>query len=129
MRGGNISIADMTGKRIWQAQADLMQGDFLSGQGKMLSVKGNLLENGNKTITMQSKEAAYQPKTREIILQGKVKADWPKETAKIQADTIIWSLDRQQLTATGNVNFIRGEEYLKGNRLQADFKLRKIDLD
>jgi LPS export ABC transporter protein LptC len=128
VRGGSISVADATGTRVWQAQADLMQGDFLSGKGRMLGIKGNLLENEAKTITMQSDEATYQPKTREIILRGDVKADWPEEAARVQADKIIWSLDRQELIATGKVDFARGEEYLKGDHLQADFNLRKIDL-
>ncbi len=128
VRGGRVYLPDVKGQRLWEAEADLIKGDFLSGGGKMFGVKCRVLENGKPAITARAREALYLPEQKGILLRGGVKAEWPERAAKVDAEEMLWALDRKTLEAWGNVRVLRGEERLQGNHLKSDLRLDTMEL-
>ena len=128
IKGGEVALADPNGRRQWEAQAELIEGDFTGGQGRMYKVTCRLLEEGKPVLSAQAGEAVYQPKERKVILSGGVKATWAQQPAQVTADRMTWSLDSKIVEAQGNVKVVRGEEQMSGGALRADVGLKTMEL-
>jgi LPS export ABC transporter protein LptC len=126
--GGKLYLADKQGKRLWEAQAERIEGDFLSGEGRMEGVKCALLENEKPVISLQAEEASYRPATQEVHLRGEVTADWPGRSLSMSAREVTLSLEKSTLEARGDVVLKRGEESLQGSLLKGDFGLKAMEL-
>jgi len=128
VRGGRVYLADAKGERLWEAQAELMEGDFPRGQGRLLKVRCRLLENGKTSITASAAEASYRPEKREILLRGGVNAQWPEKAASLNAEQMLWALEQRTIEARGKVRLVHGAEHFQGSRLRADFGLNWFEL-
>lgn len=128
IKGGEVALADPNGRRQWEAHAELIEGDFAGGQGRMYKVTCRLLEGDKPVLSAQAGEAVYRPKERKVILSGGVKATWAQQPAQVTADRMTWSLDSKTVEAQGNVKVVRGEEQLSGGALRADVGLKTMEL-
>jgi len=128
VRGGKVYLADAKGRRQWEAQADLIEGDFLGGEGKMLGVKCTLLENERPVLTAQAGEAIYRRENRQVLLRGGVEAKWPDKDTKLNADEVTLALGEREVEARGRVRVVLPEGNLQGRTLRTDFALHSIEL-
>ncbi len=128
VRGGRIHLADSDGRRLWEAQADSIEGDFLSGEGRMYKVKCTLLEADKPAVTAEAGEAAYRPDGQEVMLRGDVKAEWPDEGVNIHANQVTFNLEKRTIEARGDVRLSHREEHLQGSLLRTDVALGSVEL-
>jgi LPS export ABC transporter protein LptC len=128
VRGGQIYLTDPKTGRLWTATADSIVGDFPSGRGKLRNVKCSISENKKTVLNGRAAGATYLPEKKEVILRGKVIADWAAKGLQVTADQMTWALETGKIDARGHVKLTRPGEVLTGERLLADIKMKSFEM-
>jgi LPS export ABC transporter protein LptC len=131
-QGGKIKFTDAEGKQIWDASAEIIEGDFSSGSGRLKKMRARMIEKGKADITASANEATFLPSKRIVVLQGNAKINWPGKLSNLQAQKVKWGLDDHTLIATGKVQIESTQngrkDLLRGDYLQADTDLKSFEI-
>jgi len=124
IRGGEIVVADPVGKRLWRASADSIESDYDKQEAVLHNVSCQFEENGTEALEARAPLVTANLKDRRVVLSGGVTARAPATRTFLRADRIEWMVKDKELSATGNVKYVRGDFMLTGDRLRADLALK-----
>ena len=124
IRGGEIVVADPVGKRLWRASADSIESDYDKQQAVLHNVSCQFEENGKEALEARAPLVTANLKDRRVVLSGGVTARASATRTFLRADRIEWMVKDKELSATGNVKYVRGDFMLTGDRLRADLALK-----
>ena len=124
IRGGEIVVADPVGKRLWRASADSIESDYDKQEAVLHNVNCQFEENGKEALEARAPLVTANLKDRRVVLSGGVTARAAATRTFLRADRIEWMVKEKELSATGNVKYVRGDFMLTGDRLRADLALK-----
>lgn len=126
---GEIVVADPTGKRLWRAFAQTIEWDYDKQQAVLRDVQCRFTQDGELALEARAPLATAYIEERRVVLTDGVTARAPATETYLQARQLEWNVREQEVYATGNVKYVRGNFALSGSRLHADLALKKARLE
>lgn len=101
----NITLTevDKNGKLLWEVKAKQAEYSQDRRKATIIGVTGKFFRDGKPLIEATGEGGSINQGSREITLEGKVKAIALKDNITLVTDRMVWQSDQDLLTATGNV--------------------------
>jgi LPS export ABC transporter protein LptC len=128
IRGGEIVVADPTGKRWWQGAADSIEYEYDKQSAILRNVRCVFIENDKRSLEARAPLVSVNLKERRVFLSQGVNARAPETRTLLRADRLEWQVKDKELDAWGNVKYVRGDMMIKGDHLRADLALKHARL-
>jgi LPS export ABC transporter protein LptC len=128
IRGGEIIVADPTGRRWWRGAADSIEYDYDRQRAVLHDVRCVFIENAKQSLEARAPVVTVNLKERRVLLSKGVTAQAPETRTLLRADRIQWQVKEKELDAWGNVKYVRGDMMIEGDHLRADLALKHARL-
>jgi len=101
----NITLTevDKNGKLLWEIKAERAEYSDDRRKAAVLKITSKFFRDGKPIIEAVGEGGSIDQSSREITIEGNVKAIALKDNIKLSADRMVWQSDQDLLTATGNV--------------------------
>lgn len=121
---GSSIIEQDNGKKLWELSAETVQVEPKSQKVHLINFKGTLYrENGTK-IDVVARQADFDPKTRNITMEGDIKAT-SSDGAVFTAPLARWEAKDKMFYGNGGITLTRGDTVLTGDQIESDAVLEK----
>lgn len=125
---GNTIIEEKDGKRLWELGAEKIDIDPKTKQAVIKNLKGVFYQDDGGKMELVALEAVYDTKTRDIVMQGHIKAVSDDGTVFI-AQTARWAGDSQRIYGSGGVTMTKDDTVIMGDRIESDAGLQKVKVE
>ncbi len=105
-----LTEVDKNGKLLWTITANKAEYTENNRRAVLTGIKGKFFKSGEELIDVKGATGSINQTTKEITIEGKVEAIAMKDNINLRSDRMVWRSDRGQLTASGNVKFIKDSE-------------------
>lgn len=126
---GELVVADPEGRRLWRASAQVIEWDYDKQQATLRDVECVFVEDGQPALEARAPSVIAYIGERRVVLEDGVTARSRQTRTSLRADRLEWQAKEQEVYATGNVKYVRGDFVLTGPRLRADLSLKRARLE
>lgn len=101
----NITLTevDKNGKLLWEIKSERAEYSDDRRKASLTKISGKFYRDGKPLISAIGEGGSIDQDSREIVIEGNVKAIALKDNITLNADKMIWLADQDLLTATGKV--------------------------
>lgn len=122
---GSTVVEQNDGKKLWELSAETIQVDSRTQKVRLINFKGIVYREQGGQLELIAREAFYDPKTKDVTMDGDVKAtssDGPMFTAA-QAR---WAGNDRRIYGSGGITVTREDTVITGNQIESDVNLEKV---
>ena len=124
---GSSVVEQQDGKTLWDLTADTIEMSSDSKTMRFVNPKGIYYETKEGKIEITGLRATMDTKTRDIVMEGNVKAV-NSAGATFTADTIKYFSKDKKFFGTGNVVVTKEDTVATGDQIESDNNMEKIIL-
>lgn len=122
---GSTLVEEKDGKRQWELTADKIEIDAATQDVNLTNLKGILYKENGEKIDLTAAHALVNNQTRNITMDGAVKAV-ASDGAVFTAQKADWVSGNRRFYAYGDVIMTRQDTVITGQKLESDGNLEKI---
>jgi len=122
---GNSIVELQNGHKQWELTAESSKFNSDKNQLYLNKFKGTLYRDDGGTIVLTADKAQMNMKTRNIVLDGNIKAVSSDGTVFI-APKAEWSNQEKHFYGSGGITVTRGDTVITGEKIDSDAKLEKV---
>jgi len=122
---GNSIIEEQDGKRLWELSAETIEINPQTKQVQLKNVKGVFYQTNGGKIEIVAAQAVYDTTSRDIVMNGQVKAI-SSNGAVFTAREAQWAGKDRRFYGTGDVTMTREDTVITGDRIESDGNMEKI---
>ena len=104
------------GKRVWDIKTGKSKVEIATNNAEFFDVIGHFYSEDGKTLEVKAKHGEYNAKTRDVSLDGEVKATM-SDGAVLTCEKIIWIANDKILSAVGKAKLTRGDVVAEGDKM------------
>ncbi|MEG6585066.1 LPS export ABC transporter periplasmic protein LptC [Dendrosporobacter sp. 1207_IL3150] len=125
---GNSIIEEQDGKRLWELSAETIEVDPKSKQAIIKNLRGVFYQDNGGKMEINAAQAVLDTKTRDIIMNGQVKAV-SADGATFTAPTARWAGNDRRFYGSGGITMTRDDTVIIGDRIESDANMQKIKVE
>lgn len=122
---GSSVIEHKDGKKIWELSAETVQVDPNTKQIRLNNIKGILYRENGGRIDLTAREGFYNSTSKEIFLEGEVKAV-NSDGAVFTAAKARWTVNERHMYGSGGITLTRAETVVTGDNIDSDGNMEKV---
>jgi LPS export ABC transporter protein LptC len=122
---GSSIIEQKDGKKLWELTAETVEVDPKTQNARLINIKGTLYRDNGGKVDLIAQEGFVDTKTRDITLQGNVKAI-SSDGAVFTAPQALWVGKDQRLFGSGGITLTRDDTVITGDTVETDGDMQKI---
>ena len=109
---------EKNGKRIWDLKMKKSKVSVQTNNAELFDIVGHYYTQDGKTITVTAPHGYYTDKTKDIVLDRKVKAV-SSDGAVLTSEKLTWVAKKEILSAVGKARLVNAEYDATGDRLES----------
>lgn len=122
---GTTIIEEKDGKPSLELSAEAVEVDAATKRVRLINIKGVLYRDDGSKINITGLQAEFDPQTKEVLMDGDVKAV-AEDGAVFTAAQARWVGQARQLFGSGGVTLTRGDTTVSGNQIETDPGMEKV---
>lgn len=122
---GNSMVEEKDGKKIWEISAESIELNQETKMASIKNIKAVFYQDNGGTVELTSGQAVMNTETRDISLEGAVKAS-ASDGATLTAEKLNYSAKDAMFYGTGGIKLLRGDTVITGDQLESDKNLEKV---
>lgn len=125
---GNSIVEEQDGKRLWELGAETIEIDPNTKQAKIKNLKGVFYQDNGGKLEIVALQAFYDTKTRDIVMNGQIKAV-STDGAIFTAENARWTGSDRRIYGSGGITVIRDDTVITGDRVESDANMQKVKVE
>lgn len=121
---GSSIVEQDNGKKLWELSAETMQVEPKTQIVHLLNFKGTLYRENGAKIDVVARKADFDPKTRNITMEGDIKATSSDGTV-FTAPLARWEAKDKMFYGNGGITLTREDTVLTGDQIETDADMEK----
>ena len=122
---GSTIVEQQDGKKQWELTAGTVQVNPATKKIELFDFKGTLYRQDGSKVDLTGRRAEMDTKTKNIMMQGDVKAV-ASDGAAFTAAEARWASQERRLYGSGGIRLTREDAVITGDRIESDDKLAKV---
>ncbi|MBP2654196.1 MAG: hypothetical protein H6Q73_1765 [Firmicutes bacterium] len=124
---GSSIVERRDGKKLWELSAEAINVDPATKNVYLNNLNGTFYEANGKELRLVAKEASFDSKTKELVMQGEIKAV-SSDGAVFTAPKARWMGNEGRIYASGGITLSQGDTVITGDELESDSSLAKVKI-
>ncbi len=116
------------GKPLWHFKIDEIVNDQVSNKTFLKGIKGKIYRTDGTYVNVRGDEGEMETDSQNFLLRKNVVAVHSEDGSKMTAEEFTWEQKTEIVRATGNVEFWKGDWYVRGDRAESTSAFKKIRL-
>ena len=113
------------GTAVWEIEAETIEMDPATKMIYLKGIKAIFYQEDGGRIDITAPVATMDSKTKNITMDGDVKAVSSKDGAVFTAKQALWAAQERKLTGTGGITLTRDDTVITGDLLETDQNTQK----
>lgn len=122
---GSTVVEQKDGKKLWELTAETVQIDSKTPKIKLINFKGIVYREQGGQLDMVAREALYDPKTKDVTMEGDVKAT-SSDGGVFTAAQARWAGNDRRIYGSGGITVIRDDAVITGDQVESDANFEKV---
>ncbi|SDM85082.1 LPS export ABC transporter protein LptC [Dendrosporobacter quercicolus] len=122
---GNSIVEEQDGKRLWELSAGTIEIDPAANQARMNDLKGVFYQDNGGKLEIVALQAVYDHKSRDITMNGQIKAT-TTDGAAFTAGKARWSGADRRFYGSGGIMMTRDDTVIVGDQMESDVDMNKV---
>lgn len=122
---GSSIIQQQDGKKHWELTAETVQVQPGSDKVQLVNFKGTMYRADGGKVDLIGRQAQMDTKTRDIVMEGDVKAT-ASDGAVFTAAQARWASKERRFYGSGGITLTREDTVVTGNQIEGDEQLEKV---
>jgi LPS export ABC transporter protein LptC len=122
---GSSIVERKDGKKLWELSAESVQVDPNSKKVSLNNLKGILYREDGGRIDLVAREGLYDTASKEIFLEGEVKAV-SSDGAVFTAAKARWATTERHMYGSGGITLTREDTVITGDKIDSDANMEKV---
>jgi LPS export ABC transporter protein LptC len=122
---GSSIVEEQNGKRLWELAAGQIEIDPATKLVHFQDLKGIFYQDNGGKMTLTAHEAVMDPKTRDITLQGDIRAA-ASDGATFSAPQARWAGTDRRFFGSGGITMTRDDTVITGETIETDANIDKV---
>lgn len=123
---GSTIVEQKDGKRTWEMTAETMQVNNSTNKVLLGNFKGTMYRTDGSKLDIVARKAELDTKTKDIAMEGDIKATSSSDGAVFTAAKANWSGKDRILFGSGGITLTRGDTVVTGENIQAEELLERV---
>lgn len=122
---GSSYVERKDGKAVWEIAAETIEMDPATKLIYLKGIKAVFYQEDGERLDITAPVATMDSKTKNITMDGDVKAVSSKDGAVFTARQALWAAQEQKLTGAGGITLTRDDTVITGDLLETDPNTQK----
>lgn len=122
---GSTVIEQKDGKKLWELTAETVQVDSKTKKIKLINFKGTVYREQGGQLDLVAREALYDTNTKDITMEGDVKAT-SGDGAAFTAAQARWAGNDRRIYGSGGVTVTKEDTVITGDQVESDANFEKV---
>ena len=122
---GSTYVENKDGKPVWEISAEVIEMDPATKIIYLKGIKGVFYQDNGGRMDVSAPAATMDSKTKNITMDGDVKAVSSTDGAIFTAKQALWSSTDRKLFGSGGITLTRDDTVITGDTIETDNNMQK----
>lgn len=123
---GSTYVEEQDGKRLWELTAETIEVETNSKNIILKNLKGIFYQDNGGKIELVAKQAVMDNKTKDIRMDGEIKATSSTDGAAFTAPAVRWNAQERRMFGSGGITLTKEDTVITGDQFETDNNMEKI---
>lgn len=123
---GSTIVEQQDGKKLWEMTAETMQVNTTTNKVQLGNFKGTMYRKDGSKLDIVARKAEMDTKTKDIAMEGDVKATSSSDGAVFTAAKANWVGKDRILFGSGGITLTRGDTIVTGEAIEGEELLERV---
>lgn len=123
---GSTYVEEQDGKRLWELTAETIEVEVNSKNIILKNLKGTFYQDKGGKIDLVAKQAVMDNKTKDIHMDGDIKAVSSTDGATFTAPQARWNAKERRMFGSGGITLTKEDTVITGDQLETDNNMEKV---